>query len=179
MDTWALCSPLLIDAGGAVGDEVFEILRLSATNDHEIGGMGRHVTGALMSASRPEGWEFVEKLLLAAQRQEGLRQVILESIDEAHPEAFRRMLRLILEHNLLRFSATVRAADVWFELRWDSASPGVIKKSLEKVLLYLGRPESPSGMSPRKRKRASRSTSPSGQWASRMPSPPSRLPRSC
>ena len=46
-----------------------------------------------MSASgaalwRPaEGWEFTQRLLLAAQRQEGLRQSILESVDEAHPVA--------------------------------------------------------------------------------------------
>ena len=131
----------VIDAGGPEGDEVFQVLRDSATNDHEVGGMGRHVTRGLMVASRPEGWEFIEKLLLAAQRQEGLRQVILESIDEAHPQAFRRILRLILEHNLIRFSATVRAVDVWFALQWDSVSPGVIKKALETVLSYLEDPE--------------------------------------
>jgi len=56
----------------------------------------------------------MEKFLLAAQRQEGLRQVILETVDEAHPDAFRRMLRLILDNELLRFSATLRAMDVWF-----------------------------------------------------------------
>jgi len=37
--------------------------------------MGRHVTRALLTASRPDGWEFVEKLLLAAQREDGLRQM--------------------------------------------------------------------------------------------------------
>lgn len=129
-----------IDAGGKEGAEVFEILKDSASNQHETGGMGRHVTRALLVASRAEGWEFVEKLLLAAQRQEGLRQVILESIDEAHPEAFRRMLRLILEHNLLRFSATVRAIDTWFGLQWLALTPAVLKKTVERVLLYLEDP---------------------------------------
>jgi hypothetical protein len=129
-----------IDAGGEEGEAVFQILRDSATNDHEIGHMGRHVTRALLTASRPDGWEFVEKLLLAAQRQEGLRQVILESIDEAHPQAFRRMLRLILDQNLIRFSATVRAVDVWFGLQWDSATPGTIKKALEQTLKFLEDP---------------------------------------
>jgi hypothetical protein len=81
-----------IDRGGPEGDEVFRILTDSARGQHEIGAMGRHVTRALLSASRPDGWEFCEKLLLAAQREEGLRQVILETIDEAHPQAFRRML---------------------------------------------------------------------------------------
>jgi hypothetical protein len=132
----------VIDAGGPEGDEVFATLLDSGRNEHEIGAMGRHVTRALLVASRPDGWEFVEKLLLAAQRQEGLRQVILESIDEAHPQAFRRMLRLILDENLIRFSATVRAVDVWFGLQWESASLGVIRSAVEQTLRFLEDPAS-------------------------------------
>ena len=126
-----------IDAGGDEGQAVFDVLTTSARGEHPIGAMGRHVSRALLTASHPEGWDFMEGMLLAAQRQEGLRQVILESIDEAHPLAFRRMLRLILERNLVRFSATVRAADVWFGLMWDVASPRVITSTLERALRYL------------------------------------------
>jgi len=129
-----------IDAGGSEGNEVFEILCASAKGEHEVGAMGRHVIRALLSASRPDGWEFVEKLLLAAQREEGLRQVILESVDEAHPDAFRRMLRLILDHNLARFSATVRALDVWLGYQWDAVSAGEVNKTIEKTLSYLEDP---------------------------------------
>src|SRR5581483_3297035 len=114
-----------IDAGGPQGDEVFQILLASGRNEHEIGAMGRHVTTALLCAERTEGWQFVENMLLAAQRQEGLRQTILETIDEAHPQAFRRMLRLIMDHNLVRFSATVRALDVWLGYAWDAVGAGV------------------------------------------------------
>ncbi|MEM7624019.1 MAG: DUF5724 domain-containing protein [Planctomycetota bacterium] len=126
-----------IDGGGEEGNRVLQTLIDSANGDHEIGAMGRHVTTALMSCSRPEAWDYVEKLLLAAQRQEGLRQAILEAIDLAHPDAYRRMLRLILEHNLVRFASVVRAADVWFALRWDSASAKVIKTAIERALRYL------------------------------------------
>src|SRR4029077_10972110 len=122
-DSLGILLAAVIDGGGAEGDKVFEILKESATNQHEVGSMGRHVTRALMACAKPEAWEFVEKLLLAAQRQEGLRQVILEAVDEAHPEAFKRMLRLVLDHNLLRFAATVRAVDVWFGLNWDALTP--------------------------------------------------------
>ena len=126
-----------IDAGGKTGDEIFEILCASARGEHEIGIMGRHVVQALLCASRPDGWEFIEKMLLAAQREEGLRQTILETVDSAHPEAFRRILRVILENNLVRFSATVRALDVWLGYMWDSVSTGVANKVIEKLLLYL------------------------------------------
>jgi hypothetical protein len=119
------------------GDAVFDILCESARGNHPVGGMGRHITRALLVASRPEGWEFMEKLLLAAQRQEGLRQTILESIDEAHPEAFRRMLHLILDHDLARFSSTVRAMNVWFGFQWDSVSTRVVNRVLERVVQFL------------------------------------------
>lgn len=102
-----------IDRADEVGDEVYDILLDSARGEHAIGKMGRHVTTALLMSSRPEGWEFVEKLLLAAQRQEGLRQIILETVDIAHPEAFRRMLSLLVEQNMTRFSSVLRAMGVW------------------------------------------------------------------
>ena len=46
-------------------------------------------------------------MLLAAQRQEGFRQSILESIDISLPDAFRHMLKVIIDNNLVRFSSTV------------------------------------------------------------------------
>ncbi|HEV2946056.1 MAG TPA: hypothetical protein VGX70_01690, partial [Gemmataceae bacterium] len=127
----------VIDAGGPLADEVFEILLQSGRNEHEIGGMGRHVTRGLLLSSRPEGWEFMEKMLLAAQRQEGLRQAILESVDEAHPQGFRRMLRLIMDHDLSRFSAVVRALNVWLGFQWDSASTKTVNDTIEKLLRFL------------------------------------------
>ena len=126
-----------IDVGDSTGQEVQEILTASALGQHETGQMGRHVTQALMSCNRPDAWEFVERLLLSAQRQEGLRQTILESVDESHPQAFRRMLRLILDENLSRFSSVVRAADTWFGFMWDGASGIKIDDLLKRVLLFL------------------------------------------
>ncbi len=134
----------VIDARGKVADEVFEILSESARNEHDIGGMGRHVTQALLLASRKEGWELIEKMLLAAQRQEGLRQAILETIDLTHPEAYRRMLRLIRDHDLARFSAVVRAVNVWFGFAWDAVSAKVVNASIDLALQML---EDPSARS--------------------------------
>jgi hypothetical protein len=127
----------VIAAGGPGGDEVFEILCQSARAEHEIGCMGRHVARALLMTSRPEAWELMEKMLLAAQRQEGLRQVILETVDEAHPEAYRRMMRLIRDHELGRFSAVVRSANVWFGLQWDSVSVKTVNAAIDQVLGFL------------------------------------------
>ena len=115
------------------GEAVFEILAATLRGEHEVGMVGRHVIQALLIASRTEGWALVEQTLLAAQRQEGLRQVILETVDEAHPEAFRRMVRLIREHNLIRFSSVVRAVDVWLGLAWDAASASAVRTVVEQL----------------------------------------------
>jgi Family of unknown function (DUF5724)/Domain of unknown function (DUF4132)/HEAT repeats len=126
-----------IDLGGSRGHEIEQILRDSASGLHEIGQMGRHVTTAFLCSQKSECWEFIEKLLLAAQRQEGLRQVILESIDFSHPAAFRRMLRLIEDENLVRFSATVRAADVWLGMKLDSVSTKYVSETLRSIATFL------------------------------------------
>lgn len=131
----------LIDQRDAEGEEVFENLRQSLRNEHEIGQPGRHIFNGFLLSSRPEAWDLIEKMLLAAQRQEGLRQAILEYVDFAHPGAFRRMMRLILEHDLMRFSSVVRAVDVWFGHLWAAASPGVIKRMLTQVVGFLEDPK--------------------------------------
>jgi hypothetical protein len=132
-----LLAAAILNGGGRLGDELFEILRQSAQNEQEIGGMGTHVVRALLVASREDGWELMEKMLLAAQRQEGLRQSILEAVDLAHPRAFRRMLKVIVDQNLVRFSAVLQAMDVWLGFGWDAESPGVINRTLTRVIELL------------------------------------------
>ena len=129
-----------IEKGDRTGNEVFEILIASANGTHATGTMGRHVVRALLCSSCVDGWEYIERMLLAAQREEGLRQVILESIDEAHPQAFRRILRLLLDHKLIRFSATIRALGVWFGLPFEAVNQKVAHQVLEQVLRYLDSP---------------------------------------
>ena len=71
-----LLGPLLaaaIDAGGAEGDAVLSALRQIVLGEHPVGVMGRYAIVGLLRCSRQEGWELVERLLLAAQGQEGLR----------------------------------------------------------------------------------------------------------
>jgi hypothetical protein len=139
-DTAGYLFAAAIDLGNAAGQEIFDILMASAKGEHEIGSMGRHVVRSLLLSNRPDGWELVEKLLIAAQRQEGLRQSILESIDEAHPIAFQRMLRLILDENLIRFAATLRAVDVWFGFDLDVLQEKQARAIVAQVLEFLTDP---------------------------------------
>jgi hypothetical protein len=126
-----------IDAGR---DDVLEILKDCAANRHSIGGPGAHAVRGLLCSQKPEAWEFVANLLLAAQRQEGLRQSILEAVDEAHPKAFRQLVGIVLDQNLVRFAAVARAASVWLgeELMVEDAK--ALKAALGTVRDYLDSP---------------------------------------
>ncbi|HEX7276867.1 MAG TPA: HEAT repeat domain-containing protein, partial [Acidimicrobiales bacterium] len=131
--------PLLaaaIDGGGVEGQAVFDTLIAVGRGDHPVGMMGRHVIVGLLRSGRPDGWDFVERLLLAAQRQEGLRQSILEAADEGHPEAFDRLIAVTLEHDLLRFAATIRAVGVWLGFRADVEHIPLAKQRLESLRRY-------------------------------------------
>jgi len=129
--------------GQAISDgneDVYGVLRDTAGTQHPVARMGRHVPGALLSSTREDAWTLAEGLLLAAQRQEGLRQVILETVDEASPDAFTRTLRLILQEDLLRFAATLRAACVWFGLNYDVTDVWTVRAHLTQALAYLDDP---------------------------------------
>ena len=128
----------VIDAGGPTADTVLGILKDSAANRHEIGGPGGHATRGLLCCRREEAWEFAGNLLLAAQRQEGLRQSILEVVDEAHTEAFRRMVGLLLDENLIRFASVARAAGVWFGETEEVENPKKLKADLQACRELLG-----------------------------------------
>jgi hypothetical protein len=130
-----------INQGGTQGQEVLQILIDSAKGDREVGAMGRHVVRSLLIANNTDGWEFIQKLLLAAQRQEGLRQSILEAVDESHPIAYQRMLQLILDENLIRFSATIRSASVWFGFELEALNERQARQIVTQVNELIANPE--------------------------------------
>src|SRR5215470_5428593 len=125
-----------IDLGGPTGEETLSSLISVGNGQHPVGIMGRHVIVGLLGAARSEGWEFVERLLLTAQRQEGLRQSILEAAHEGNPEAFDRLLAVVLDHNLLRFAAAVRAAGVWLGFGADVSDIPQVEARVRALAVY-------------------------------------------
>ena len=108
--------PLLataIDAGAPDGDRVLDAVIDVLDGNHPDGRMGVHIITALLDCGRPEAWDRAGRLLLAAQREEGLRHSILSHGPSAHPGAFTLMLDLVLRHDLVRFAATVQVANEW------------------------------------------------------------------
>ncbi|MGB1284245.1 MAG: DUF5724 domain-containing protein [Polaribacter sp.] len=102
-------------------------------NEDDIAGITRPILKALLQTNDKQNWELVGKLLLAAQRQEGLRQTILECLDDTHVGALEYMIDLILEHDLARFSSVVRAIDTWFGFNWEAEKKKTVQRVLELV----------------------------------------------
>ena len=107
------------------------------SSEHEIGGVCTVLIKAALMVEDTRYRTLVEKLLLAAQLQEGLRQTILESLDGTSLASLQHFIGVILQHNLTRFSSVVRAVDVWFGFGWEAPQQSVIKRTLELAQTFL------------------------------------------
>lgn len=137
-DGFTMRLELILAAAIDAGDKtVYDTLVQTLRGTHPTAVISRTGIRALLRCNRPDAWAEVERLLLAAQREEGLRQTIFESIDELHPEAFRRFLRLIIEHNLLRFSSVARAMLTWLPGLWEEGDAKTGSRVLGRLLEFL------------------------------------------
>ncbi|GGH15044.1 DUF4132 domain-containing protein [Sphingobacterium alkalisoli] len=118
----------------------YPLLEEIIQGEDEIGGVSKELIRGLLLTDDDANHLLVEKLLLAAQQQEGLRQTILETLDFTSVKALKRFIKVILGHNLMRFSAVVRAVDTWFGFGWDAPKTNTIKRVLELALGFLEHP---------------------------------------
>ncbi|MDE6562557.1 MAG: DUF4132 domain-containing protein [Muribaculaceae bacterium] len=81
--------------------------------------------------------EIEGKLLLAARLQEGLRQAIVETMDEGAPESFIYLLNVIRENNLQRFASVKRGMAVATGLGDTEAPDRITDKFFDYVALFL------------------------------------------
>lgn len=126
-----------IDLGN---ESFFKVCEDIIYNKDPEGKVSAALIKALLTSNKPEAWQLVEKLLLAAQRQEGLRQTIMESLDETSVGALKYMLKVVLDNKLTRFSSVVRALDVWAGLFWETEKESTVRAFLEKGSEYLETP---------------------------------------
>ncbi|MFZ4931846.1 DUF4132 domain-containing protein [Chryseobacterium sp. Mn2064] len=127
-----------IDTGNTA---IFQLIEDIIFNKHAEGKVSWRIIKALLNSDQKHCWELVEKLLIAAQRQEGLRQTILEALDETSIGALEYMTNVIVEHKLTRFSSVVRAIDTWTGLGWESEKESVVKNIVSLAHHYFSNPE--------------------------------------
>ncbi|SEQ31511.1 DUF4132 domain-containing protein [Neolewinella agarilytica] len=126
----------------ATADKFRTLLADIIAGEDEIGIVNRGIINGLLLTDDPQNWAIVEGLLLAAQRQEGLRQTILESLDETSTGALNHFIGIVQEHKLARFSAVVRAVDTWFGFGWEAPKQKTIERTLALAQGYLNDPVS-------------------------------------
>jgi hypothetical protein len=132
---------VLLAAAIAAGNrKVLDTLIQSAEGRHPIGVVSQTGIRTLMRSDDSSAWRAVERLLLNAERQEGLRQCIVECADELSPASFKRVLRLIVEHGLIRFSSVFRAFLTWFPDLVDEKKPTSAEKVVMRLLEFLDDP---------------------------------------
>jgi hypothetical protein len=78
-------------------------------NEGEIGEISPDIILISLKCTQSDLWDAVNKLLLAAQRQEGLRQAIVNSIRLASLGAKIVLLQTILDNELCRFASVLTA----------------------------------------------------------------------
>ncbi len=117
--------------------KIEQILKDITAGEHEIGILGHDVIAAFLLSDNEALWEYVANLLRTAQRQEGLRQAILECADFAHPGAFVKILQIIVNENMTRFSSVVRALDVWLGFQLESAQQKEVQRIVQTLLELL------------------------------------------
>ena len=97
---------------------------------------------AIMMSHNEKMYEMVGKTLVAARLSEGLRQSICENMDFGTEEAFRYMLNVVVENDLIRFSSVKRAFYVFTGLGYaeDKDMERISAKQLELIRQALSDP---------------------------------------
>ena len=130
-----------IQADDTIGRAVKKVIIDTIYGKDKIGKISRSIIKSLLLTDVHENHVVIEKLLLSAQRQEGLRQSILESLDETTLSAQKHMMQVVLDNDLLRFSSVVRALDVWCGMEWESAKISTLKRCLQLGFDFLTNPK--------------------------------------
>lgn len=88
------------------------------------------IQGAFMS-HQPEAAAMMGELFIAARLQEGLRQSLVEAMDEGTLANNLYMLKLIIDNGYIRFSSVVRALGVWTGMGLEAQNQRVAKGMIE------------------------------------------------
>ncbi|MFD0696199.1 DUF4132 domain-containing protein [Paenibacillus sp. GCM10027628] len=111
--------------------KVFDALKEILFGDNNTALLNRAMIRGIFFSHQAEAHQMLGQMLIAARLQEGLRQSIVESMDEGTIEAFTYLLKVIIDHDFIRYSSVIRALDVWTGLALEAANTRVVKQCIE------------------------------------------------
>ncbi|MEH7440090.1 DUF4132 domain-containing protein [Neobacillus drentensis] len=116
---------------------IFQALKNIIYGENNTALLDKWMIEGILHSHQPKAYEMVGELLLAARLQEGLRQSIVESMDEGTLEGTLYLLKIIIDHDLIRYSSVIRALDVWTGLNLEAANKRVAKQCIKYVYQAL------------------------------------------
>lgn len=138
---WQLDRTAWLAAHIAQGNQqVIDYLRDVLTSENNAHRLERCHLRAIAISGHRELLELEGKLLLAARLQEGLRQAILETIDEGCPESFLHILGIVIDNDLLRYSSVKRALAVWTGIGEENSNERIYGKLANTIYHFLNEP---------------------------------------
>ncbi|MCA1318398.1 DUF4132 domain-containing protein [Bacillus tianshenii] len=114
-------------------DDVLSALKEVIYGDNNTALLTREMIKGMLQSHSEEAYNTIGELLIAARLQEGLRQSILETMDEGTLAATTHLLKVILHNNLIRYSSVVRAIDVWTGLTLEAEQTRVTKQVIQYI----------------------------------------------
>lgn len=120
------------DSSGMLDD-----LKEMVYGDNQAAVLSYEVIKGVFMSHRKEAVVMLGELLLAAKLQEGLRQSLVERMDEGTLDNNLYVLKLILDNDFIRYSAVVRALGVWTGMGLEAQNQRVAKSLIEGAYLVL------------------------------------------
>ncbi|MDO4764801.1 MAG: DUF4132 domain-containing protein [Eubacteriales bacterium] len=120
---------LEIDRGN---EKIIETIKEMLLSENNTSLLTYYVVQSIFMSENEELLTLLEKLLLAAKLQEGVRQVICENMDSGRQENFVRFFDVVYENNLMRFSSVKRAIATFTGLG-EGFGERITKKELELI----------------------------------------------
>ena len=99
--------------------EVIEYIKNVLTSENNVAVLTRDVIKAIEQSEDTELHDLLINVFLAARLQEGLRQSVIETVDEFNINLFYKIIEVIKEHNLLRYSSVQRGVLTWIGIGYE------------------------------------------------------------
>lgn len=112
-------------------EAVIQALKDIIYGDNNTALLTRSMIKGIFLSHHQETYTMLGELLIAAKLQEGLRQSIVETMDEGTLAATIYMLNIIIEHDFIRYSSVVRALDVWLGMGFEAMNSRVVKQCIQ------------------------------------------------
>ncbi len=126
-----------VDAGNTA---VRRILVEGISGSHAVAGPSAHAYVALLAVADADAWDVVVGQLLDAGRAEGLRQTILDALDTAHPGAIDRVLGVVADEGMVRFSSSIRALSRWVDEELTVRDAARAEAAIATIVRFLRTP---------------------------------------